>query len=243
MWFDRGEMKRTAKLSMRTAVPNALWVALVFCLIQYVILSLQTGIMYGPEIKDFYLDPYAYIENYLTNGFYAGSPLPAKLLTWALDILNKILSVGFVCYTLCISRGLPAGYGNLFDGFSLFFKIIWLSIRIGIVVFFYSLLLVVPGIIASYKYTQSFRILLDHPDWSAKACMRESKRLMDGHKWEFFVLQLSFIGWNILTVFPFVSIFVLPYIETTYSVFYDNLIGWQPESSDPALPEKAPWEY
>lgn len=242
MWFDRRDMKQTARNCMRTTVPKAIWVALVFYLINYALTSISETILFGPEVQEIMSSPEAYMDA-LESGYFPNIPFHGMLLSLAVDVVSIILSVGFSYYTLCISRGIPAGFGNLFDGFGLFFKILWLNIRMGIVIFLWSLLFVVPGIIAAYKYSMSFYVLLDHPDWSAKMCMRESKRIMQGHKWELFVLELSFIGWNLLTIVPFVSVFVTPYRETTYSVYYNRLIGWQPEPSDPALPEKAPWEY
>ena len=64
---------------------------------------------------------------------------------------------------------------------------------------------------------------VDHPDWSPVRCMRESRLMMRGHKWELFVLQLSFLGWQILATIPGVSIFVKPYVAFTETVFYENL--------------------
>ena len=59
----------------------------------------------------------------------------------------------------------------------------------------------------------------------ALECFYESKRLMEGHKMEYFILQLSFIGWSVLTVFTLgiLGFWLLPYMETTYAEFYDKL--------------------
>ena len=62
----------------------------------------------------------------------------------------------------------------------------------------WSLLLVVPGIIAAIRYSMSFFVLADHPDWKVTECIEESKRLMNGNKGKFFCLMLSFIGWFLL---------------------------------------------
>ena len=64
------------------------------------------------------------------------------------------------------------------------------------------------------------RMLLEHPEMGVMACIRESKRLMAGRKGELFVMDLSFIGWTILTIIPFVSIFVTPYMQTTFAAYY-----------------------
>ena len=116
-----------------------------------------------------------------------------------------------------------------------------LQILSGIFIFLWSLLLVVPGIIAAYRYRQAIYILIDHPEMSVLECISESKRLMKGHKWELFVLDLSFIGWMILSAPPvlglFVSIYTTPYTGLTYALYYEALCGrvyaQQNEYSDP----------
>jgi len=109
------------------------------------------------------------------------------------------------------------------DGFQHFLKIIGLNIVSGIFVFLWSLLFVIPGIVASYRYRQALYLLLDHPEMGIMECIRESKRLMRGHKAELFVLDLSFIGWALLSIIPFVSVYTLPYTESTYALYYDQL--------------------
>ena len=59
--------------------------------------------------------------------------------------------------------------------------------------FLWSLLFVIPGIVKMYAYSMAYYIKLDHPDYGWKACIDESRQLMDGHKWEKFVLDLMFL--------------------------------------------------
>ena len=90
----------------------------------------------------------------------------------------------------------------------------------------WSLLLVVPGIVAAYRYRQALYLLLDHPEKSAWQCLRESSALMSGHKWELFVLDLSFLGWALLSaMFAPVSIWLDPYRAITNAGFYNRLIA------------------
>lgn len=85
-----------------------------------------------------------------------------------------------------------------------------MTILTGIFIFLWSLLLIIPGIIAAYRYRMALYLLLDNPNMSVYQCIRESKRMMVGHKAELFVLDLSFLGWYILSAVPFVSIWVTP---------------------------------
>ena len=108
----------------------------------------------------------------------------------------------------------------------LFFRVLWLGILEGLLIFLWSLLLVVPGIVAAYRYRQALYLLLDHPEKSAWQCLRESGALMSGHKWELFVLDLSFLGWAMLSaMFAPVSIWLDPYRAITNAGFYNRLIA------------------
>jgi len=241
--LTRRDMKRLAKLKMRAPVPNAIVMGLVFAMISYVLSSISQTILFGPMVNEMMADPENFIKM-LESGYTPDVSFFGSLLAFVIDMVSILMRFGFMIYVLTISRDYPAGFGTLFDGFALFFKVLWLYIRMGIVIFLWSLLLFVPGIVAVYSYRQSAYLLMDHPDWSVKQCMRESKRLMRGHKMDLFVLDLSFIGWYLLTAFPFMMVYVLPYTKTTYAIFYNQLIGWQPEEADSAsLPEKSPWEY
>ena len=63
-------------------------------------------------------------------------------------------------------------------------------------------------------------IMIENPHMSALDCIKASKQLMNGHKGELFVLDLSFLGWAILTVVPFVVIWVFPYYNTAVTNYY-----------------------
>ena len=134
----------------------------------------------------------SFLEHYSVSGV-------AVVLVIALEIMNYMVSVGFAIFSLHVSRDEKAEIGNLFDGFGIFFRVLWLAILQGLLVFLWSLLLFVPGIIASYRYRQALYLLLDHPEKTAWQCLRESGQLMRGHKWELFVLDLSFLGWMLLS--------------------------------------------
>lgn len=89
----------------------------------------------------------------------------------------------------------------------------------------WSLLFVIPGIIKSYEYLLLPYILADYPDITRQDAFDLSRRLMDGHKMEAFILQLSFIGWYILggLFFGIGVYFVYPYVEATFAEFYTAL--------------------
>lgn len=93
----------------------------------------------------------------------------------------------------------------------------------------WSLLLIVPGIVKAMAYSQAFYIAKDliesGKDIQATEAIKRSRELMVGHKWEFFVLQLSFLGWAILSCLTFGIgfLWLLPYVHTTNALYYRQL--------------------
>lgn len=96
----------------------------------------------------------------------------------------------------------------------------------------WSLLFIVPGIVKAFAYAMTPFVQVEHPDWNAEQCITESRRLMDGNKWRYFCLNLSFFGWWALciaaSVMPFVRIvgglsqyLLMPYVLTAQARFYD----------------------
>lgn len=112
-----------------------------------------------------------------------------------------------------------------------FFAILVLEVIIYVFVGLWSLLLVIPGIIKSIAYSQTYFIYKDISDSAIGNEMRftdyitESRILMDGHKGRYFILQLSFIGWHILAWFTFGIgyLWLNPYIRATEAAFYKDL--------------------
>lgn len=95
-------------------------------------------------------------------------------------------------------------------------------------VFLWSLLFFIPGIIKSYSYRLTSFILSENPQMTHKEAMELSEQMMDGHKMEAFVLDLSFIGWHllgILTLGILEIFYVLPYQYNTNAAFYESLKG------------------
>lgn len=93
----------------------------------------------------------------------------------------------------------------------------------------WTLLLIIPGIVKSYAYSMAYYIKIDHPEYSPKQALDESVRLMRGHKWQLFVLDLSFIGWHLLSLVTFglASLWVAPYVAASRAEFYQELVCGQ----------------
>ena len=225
MEMNRPALKREARNLMGSASPNPILVGLVFVLIIYVLNTLcvkLTGVQVS--VSDYtnalISGDYGYFED-IVHDYHPGAF--AVILDVALRLTTIVVSAGFVIFCMNTVRHMNSGYGNLLDGFGIFFRVIWLDILIAIFITLWSLLLVVPGIVAAYRYRMALFILLDNPDKSALACISESKRMMAGRKAELFVMDLSFIGWYILEIIPFVSIWVTPYTQLSYVLYYEAL--------------------
>ena len=154
----------------------------------------------------------------------AGSILPG---VGALVVTGPMLYAQKYAFLAQAREGRGIDLNDLFRGFrDDFGGTLLISLLSGLFIFLWSLLLVVPGIVAAYRYRQALYLLLDHPERSAWQCLRESSALMSGHKWELFVLDLSFLGWAMLSaMFAPVSIWLDPYRAITNAGFYNRLIA------------------
>lgn len=137
-----------------------------------------------------------------------GSPSWLYLL-----LVSGPFSLGLVMFFVGMFRHQDTQITHVFDGFNQFGKAFVLSLLMGIFIFLWTLLLIVPGIIAAFRYSQAFYIMNDNPQMSAMDCINESKRIMAGNKAKMFTLVLSFIGWAILAALPS-GIYSGLYIET-----------------------------
>lgn len=110
-------------------------------------------------------------------------------------------------------------------GFGNWLHVVWGMVLSTIYVFLWTLLLIIPGIIKSYSYALTPYILVEHPEMSANEAIKESMRLMDGHKFDLFYLQLSFIGWAILSILSLGLGFfwLIPYQMTAQAAFYRDI--------------------
>lgn len=122
-----------------------------------------------------------------------------------------IMLFGFTMSTTSLALSANTTTGSLFT-------------IIGVVVYMAGIIWAIPK---SYLYKLALYIINDNPDMFAKEAVEKSADIMNGHRWEFFCLQLSFIGWAFLACFTFGigMLWLLPYIQVSTVAFYDNLIG------------------
>jgi len=148
-------------------------------------------------------------------------------------LFQPVIDVGFISYCIKINRLQNTEFLDLFNGFIFFFKIVSIFLITTIFIFLWSLLLIIPGIVASYRYRLAYYILLDDPKKGALQCISESKLMMYGGKLDLLTIDISFIGWYLLDIavvllnpFPFplpiVSLWLSPYQGLTRAAFYED---------------------
>lgn len=154
-------------------------------------------------------------------------------------IIAGPMSIGLCTVFLNLFRDGKAKVESLFSGFNDFFNNFLLGLLVQVFTFLWSLLFIVPGIIASYSYAMAFYIQKDNPNMKETDAINASKLLMRGHKWDLFVLDVSFFGWFLLSVLTFgiLFLYVVPYHNAARTAFYLNLIG------ETAQPEYATDSY
>ena len=120
----------------------------------------------------------------------------------------------------------PAELGEIKRGFHPYWRNVGAMLLRGLFLFLWTLLLIVPGIIKAYSYRMVPYILADDPTISGMDAITLSRRMMDGQKWNAFVLDLSFIGWFLLSAVTLglVGIFYTnPYVYATHAELYQTL--------------------
>lgn len=152
--------------------------------------------------------------------FSVGSPLAL--------ILAGALTIGLSTYFLHLADRQDSDITDIFTPFKQQFgnSIIFCILQ-WIYVFLWSLVFVIPGIIASFSYVMAPYILAEHPEMSASDALKLSKDMMRGNKGKFFCLQFSFIGWILLSVFTFGIgiLFLIPYINAANAEFFNEVSG------------------
>jgi len=115
----------------------------------------------------------------------------------------------------------------IFSGFNYFANTLVTYLLMVLYILLWTLLLIIPGIIAALSYSMTFYILVDEPTIKAQEALDRSKKMMDGHKMKLFYLCLRFWGLAILCLFTLGIgfLWLIPYMQVTTACFYDDING------------------
>ena len=155
----------------------------------------------------------------------AGSSLVPVVGWFATIIIMPAFNISLCMIFLNLAKREDVSVGDVFKGFNITGKAVWLSIITWVYTFLWSLLFIIPGIIKTFSYSMAPFILADNSNLTASEALSESIRIMDGHKFDLFVLQLSFFWWYLLGAITFgiAYIYVVPYFEATMTNFYNDI--------------------
>lgn len=189
-----------------------------------------TGNSFLPEISaDYNIPILTEFVRWLDQGITFGNltiNIRSGVFGLAATIIGGVLQLGYARFLLKQHDGEAAEFNDLFsqfdrfgDGFAQrFLRILYTSL--------WSLLFIIPGIVKSYSYSMTPYIMIDHPELTASQAIEHSKELMDGHKMELFVLDLTFFGWTLLCgLTANLGYLVLnPYANAARAAFYRQLV-------------------
>ncbi len=234
MIIDRTAAKLQAKQLIRESQPSMLTAALLYTLLTALIgwLSLRlTGVDTNTMNEMLRLASEGNTEEVMAMMTKTTPGAGASLIDSLLRLAMAVVGVGFSLFVMNSVRRTEPAIGNLLDGFGMFPRVLFLILLQIVFIFLWSLLLVIPGIIAAYRYSFAVYIMIDHPEMSAMDCLRESKRLTNGYKGQLFLLDLSFILWFFLTMIPVIGyvaqVYVTPYIESAKVLYYEQIRALQ----------------
>ncbi len=142
-------------------------------------------------------------------------------------ILGGTLELGYCQFLLKQHDKQNPEFNDLFSQFSRYGTGFAQKFLRGLYCALWGLLFIIPGIVKSYSYAMTPYILTDHPEMTANEAITRSNLMMDGHKGELFVLELTFIGWNILAgiCWNLGYLLVNPYKGAAKAAFYRELLA------------------
>ena len=152
-------------------------------------------------------------------------PVPGMVWQGIITILLLPLAWGFKVFFQRLIREENTDYERLFDGFSQYVRITLAELLKGIYILLWMMLFIIPGIVKDYSYAMTEFILKDNPEISGEEAICQSMKMMDGHKMQLFLLDLSMIGWAILSCLTLGIgfIFLVPYNYSAHAHFYEDL--------------------
>ncbi len=142
-------------------------------------------------------------------------------------IIGGPLALGAAIFSLSMARGKEARLEQIFQGFNSFSNALIAYLLVLLYVLLWTLLLIVPGIIAALGYSMTFFILADDPLIKPQDALRKSNSMMDGYKLKLFYLCLRFFLLALLCILTLgIGFFwLIPYVHVTLAKFYDDIKG------------------
>ncbi len=204
--------------------------AIAVCLIAFVLGGAMTAANFLPEITFKWHGEITSLEDVLTalttlRHSFGNATISIGALGLVEFILGGVIQLGYAKYLLKQQGRQEAPISDLFSEFERFGQGFAQKFLRGLYSFLWSLLFIIPGIIAELSYAMTPFIMAEHPNMTASEAITASKDLMDGHKWDLFVLRFTFIGWNILAALTanLGNLVLNPYKNAAEAAFYREI--------------------
>lgn len=154
--------------------------------------------------------------------------LVALVMAVAYFVLGSVVEVGYTKFNLeLVDRGQKPELGTLFGYFAHWRTTAAARFLRGLYIFLWSLLFIIPGIVAGYSYAMTSYILAERPELTAGEAIGISKEMMSGNRFRLFCLQFSFIGWDLLCALTLGigNLWLTPYKQAATAAFYREISG------------------
>lgn len=280
MNFDRFAAKHAARESMRLNNPSPILVTLVYFALTTLLSAAISYLLYDPVADVMWAAWAGYEPEEILEFILANHSRDLYLLA-GVEVLFSLYTVfmdfGYVSYSLRMARNEQPGIRHLFDGFARPLRVLWANILVSLFTLLWSLLICVPlsilvalggldavngvyivtpvamiAVLAvTYRYSLTSYFIIDDPDCTARQAVRRSKQTMRGWKWSLFMLDVSFLGWALLSALLGVAVswllpvvitdvlcfWVKPYHMASRANFYDAITGPSQPSGGYAGPD------
>ena len=154
--------------------------------------------------------------------------LAVMVLGWGILtlVIGGAMTLGYCQFHQNLVRNEEAEVNTLFVHKEKLWHGFCINFLQGLYIILWTLCFLIPGIMAGYSYSMAHFIANDHPEMTAGEVITASKEMMRGHRWRLFCLEISFIGWALLSAFTLgLGTFALaPYMEMARAFFYQDLL-------------------
>ena len=229
MGFDRFGAKLSARESLRINSPSPILGTLIYLLLTTGLTLVVAYLTAGPMVAYVQYASTGYpVEEavaYVLRDH--GTSLVIFGLVWLLlSLYGSYMSYGYVSYTLRVARNEQPRFNHLFDGFARPLRVLGADLLVGLFTLLWLLAILLPltlllvlgnvaatdrnyiisnvssfaSMVIAYRYSLTVYFLIDDPACTIRQAIRRSKATMRGRKWTLFLLDLSFLGWELLSV-------------------------------------------
>ena len=221
MMWNRAEIKMRGNMAFKKNYVSAVVVALLMGIFGTV--SGESSARRVSENSDIYRGNLFNVG--MITGLLAGIATVVILIVLVAKVfVGNLLKMGGYRFFILNQTAQP-GIGTLLDGFRSghYVNIVLIMFLRDLFTALWSLLLVVPGIVKHYEYLMVPYIIAENPAMDYKEAFQISKQMMDGEKMEAFIMDLSFLGWYLLSAVTcgLLAIFyVNPYVQASFAEMY-----------------------